>query len=149
MSSALLERETAIAEPENATWAPKVSYFDRLFRGYIAGELDRLRHLDAGWDGYRAIQIAPRIIDAARTFVFAIPENIAPRPSVVPLINGTLQLEWVEGEKSLEFEFEDENTVHFLQWDPANNTAEEDSFDVGDLAKAESLIRWFTSADVP
>ena len=149
MSLALLEPETtAIAEPPDAKWAPPVSYYDPAFKKEVVAQIKALRKLPAGWDGYHAPKISPAIVQAAITFVNALPDQIAPRPRIVPLISGALQFEWDAGPRSLEFEFEDEETIHYLKWDPPTKTEEEDSFDVSDVGRAESLIRWFSSPHV-
>jgi hypothetical protein len=140
------DETTAVAEPSAARWAPK-QYFDTGFKAHVARELDLLRRLQAGWDGYRAAPIRAEIIDAARAFVFGLSENIAPRPRVVPLASGALQLEWVAGEVALELEFESPDIIHYLRWDPETNVADENTLAMAEREPVEALIKWFTRQD--
>lgn len=143
MSSALLEHETAIAEPSTAIWAPRVSYFDPHFRQYVAAELDRLRHLQTGWDGYHAPVVNQAVIDAARNFIFDIPQNIVPRPRVVPLASGSLQFEWTSGDVALELEFESPTIIRYLKWNPSVGQPEEETVPLNAREELEEILRWF------
>lgn len=109
----------------------------------INAELDRLSALQPNWDRYGAPAIDPKIIEAARSFVSALPQNLAFRPRVVPMSTGNLQFEWHEGPKILEIEFEKPDSIRFLQWHPDNQVEEEDSFPIGETQKAIDLIQWF------
>ena len=97
------------------------------------------------WDRYGAPCINPRIIDAARKFIRALPENIVYRPRVVPMSTGNLQFEWHHGHKVLELEFETQDTIHFLQYHPEENVEEEDTFRASEIDRAVDLIQWFMS----
>jgi hypothetical protein len=123
-------------------------YADLRFRPYVAAELDRLRHLSGGWDGYHSRPIDPGIVEAARTLVFQLPPDIAPRPRVVPLASGTLQFEWGNDEVALELEFESPTTIRFLKWNPAAGDPQEDTMPVADQEGIEALVRWYTRQDV-
>jgi hypothetical protein len=110
--------------------------------------LDKLAAYEPNWDGYGAPAIRRDVIAAARTFVRALPADLPRPPHVVPMSPGNLQFEWHDGPKVLELEFEDANTIHYLQWDPANGLEEEGTFPVTDVETAVGLIRWFTSGVV-
>ena len=69
-------------------------------------DIERLRRLAPNWDGYGAPVIDPAIIDAAKSFVASLPATCLIPPRVVPMSSGALQLEWHDGPKSLELEFE-------------------------------------------
>ncbi len=120
-----------------------VSIHDSDFVEEVQSALDSLRALAPNWDGYGAPPIDPAVIDAAKTFVANLPDKQSPRPRVVPMSNGTLQLEWHRGSKSLELEFESPSIIRYLQWHPEQRIEEEDSFPNADLEKAMGLIRWF------
>ena len=92
--------------------------------------LDSLGALAPNWDGYGAPVIDPAVIEAARSFIARLPEGLVSRPQVVPMSNGTLQLEWHDGPKSLELEFESPSSIRYLQWHPEQGVEEEDSFPV-------------------
>ena len=59
--------------------------------------------------------------------------------------NGTLQLEWHDGPKSLELEFESPSSIRYLQWHPEQGIEAEDSFPLTKIDAAVDLIRWFSS----
>ncbi len=120
-------------------------YYDPYFVTAVGDELQRLSKLTNNWDGYGAPPLDKNIIDVACQFIKKLPENLACRPRVVPMAPGNLQFEWHHGRKVLELEFEDPQTIHFLQWDPAADVEEEDSFPASDIARAVGLIQWFTS----
>lgn len=58
---------------------------------------------------------------------------------------GNLQLEWHQGPKVLELEFESPQMIRYLQYDPRAGVEEEDSFWVTDIDRAVDLIQWFMS----
>ena len=118
-------------------------HYDPEFKAAVCADLDDLARLDPNWDLFGAPRIRPEVIAAAKQLVNALPEYIAFRPSIVPVPNGTLQLEWHEGPKTLELEFEDGNTIRYLQWNPTLGIEEEDSCASNDLPKAVELIQWF------
>lgn len=120
-------------------------HYDPDFVNAVEGELDRLSRLPQNWDGYGAPVIDPSIIAAARTFIKALPENLAYRPQVVPMSTGNLQFEWHHGAKILEIEFEKPQTIHFLQWHPKAGIEEEGVLPSTDIERAVDLIQWFMS----
>jgi hypothetical protein len=114
----------------------------------VENALDRLAAYKPNWDGYGAPAIRQEVIEAARTFARALPADLPRPPRVVPMSPGNLQFEWHDGPKVLELEFEDPNTVRFLQWDPAVGLEEEGTFPATDTESAVGLIRWFTNGVV-
>ncbi len=86
------------------------------------------------------------MIEAAKAFIAKLAENVTFRPVVVPMSNGTLQLEWHDGSKSLELEFESPNSIRYLQWHPDRGVEKEDSFSRADVDTAVDLIRWMVGA---
>ena len=113
------------------------------FKTVINQELDRLASLPPNWDAEGAPRIDAEIIRAAREFASMLPENIASTPAVVPSAAGNLQFEWDDGTRSLELEVETTSTIHYLKWHPEEGIEEEDFFDIHDVDRAVSLIRWF------
>jgi hypothetical protein len=113
------------------------------FESDVHQKLDSLAALVANWDGQGALAIDPAIIAAAKQFVSNLPENIASSPAVVPMAKGNLQFEWHDGSRTLELEFEDPDTIHYLKWHPEERTEEEDYLNVVDIDEAAALIRWF------
>lgn len=121
----------------------KVGHYDPGFVVGVLGDIEALRSLAPNWDGYGAPPIHPKVLDAAKRFISNLPENLAYRPHVVPTSNGSLQLEWHEGSKTLELEFESPRTIRFLQWEPDRGVEEEDTIAVKDRDRAIDLIHWF------
>src|ERR1043166_1222502 len=140
------DRASGFTDPARSDdcWLP-AGHWDPEFKDALNARLDALSQLQAGWDGHSGKPIDPAIIAAARVFLAALPENIAFRPQVTPMSAGNLQFEWHAGPKTLELEFEDGQTIHFLQWQPADGLEEEDTFPAAKIEKAVELIRWFMS----
>ncbi len=118
-------------------------HYDPDFVLAIEQRLDELGRLPPNWDGYGAPPIDPNIVAAARSFTRSLPENIAVRPQVVPISSGNIQFEWHHGSKVLELEFEDAQTIHYLQWHPEAGVEEEGTSSVTDIDRAVELIQWF------
>jgi hypothetical protein len=106
-------------------------------------DLDALSSLAPNWDGYGAPVIDPKIIQAAKQFIATLPDNLAFRPRIVPTSNGSLQMEWHEGPKTLELEFESPRSIRYLQWNPPKGEEDEDTISVKDTDRAVDLIHWF------
>lgn len=144
MSSQTFDQRRRLTEPTEANdnWH-HVEVWDPGFVDGVQAAIESLRTLAPDWDGYGAPVIDPAVIEAAKTFIAQLPEKLAFRPRVVPGSGGTLQLEWHDGPKSLELEFESSESIRYLQWHPAAAVVEEDSFPVTDINRAVDLIRWF------
>jgi hypothetical protein len=108
----------------------------------LQAAIESLRALAPNWDGYGAPAIAPDVIEAAKAFISKLPENVAFRPLVVSMSNGTLQLEWHDGPKSLALEFESPDSIRYLEWHPDRGVEKEDSFRATDVHTAVDLLRW-------
>lgn len=122
--------------------------FVRLSRFDVAVNqgLDRLATLGGNWDAEGAHPVDPRIIEAARELISAIPRRLKRwnlLPAVVPMRKGNLQLEWHTGERTLELEIEAPGTIHYLKWDPSTSVEEEDFVPITNLAAVTGLIEWF------
>lgn len=128
-------------EEPGTLWHP-VAWYDTEFRPALHRHLNELAILGPNWDGYGAPSIDPAILAAAHGFVNGLPEKL-PRPTIVPMSSGNLQLEWREGQRVLELEFETPTTIHYLKWDPDENLQEEDVFPAAQVHRAVELIRWF------
>jgi hypothetical protein len=113
----------------------------------IEADLRSLDELSPNWDGYGAPAIDPAVIAAVRSFVARLPQGLAPRPRVVPMSNGMVQLEWHAGPRSLELEFETPDSIRYLRWDPEEGVEDEDSFPAAEVETAIDLIRWFMNGE--
>ena len=120
-----------------------ISHHDPNFVDGVQSALDSLRTLAPNWDGYGAPVIDPAVIEAAKSFIARLPVDLVSRPHVVPMSNGTLQLEWHDGPKSLELEFESPSSIRYLQWNPEQGVEAENSFPLTKIDTAVDLIRWF------
>lgn len=136
------ETRTDAGGREYDQWKP-AAYYAPEFQAVVNRELDRLATLQPNWDAEGAPPIDSRIIQAARDFISSLPENIVSTPAVVPSAAGNLQFEWRDGPRSLELEVETTSTIHYLKWHPEEGTEEEGFFDIHDVDRAVSLIRWF------
>lgn len=114
------------------------------FSTAVNQRLDELARLKPNWDREGARRIDPQIIRATRDLVWRLPDHITAIPCVVPTFNGTLQLEWHDGPRTLELEIETLTTIHYLKWDEHEGIEEEDTFYIHDILLADSLICWFT-----
>jgi len=123
-----------------------VRHHDPNFVEGVQSALDSLRTLAPNWDGYGAPAIDSAVIEAAKSLIAKLPENLVCQPRVVPTSNGTLQQEWHAGPKSLELEFESPFSIRYLQWHPEQGIEEEDSFPVTSVETAVDLIRWFLTS---
>ena len=109
----------------------------------VLKQLGCLGELKDDWDGYGARTINSQIIQAAASYVPWLASQIAVSPLVVPLSDGRLQLEWHDGPKTLELEFESPTKVHYLQWHPEAGVEEENVVSVGDKNTMVELLQWF------
>jgi hypothetical protein len=148
MATATQNRCKGLTEPMKKNPSERwlvAGHYDPDFVSALENELTRLSLLPRNWDGYGAPSIDPRIIAAAREFIKALPENLVPRPRVVPMSTGNLQFEWHQGSKILELELQTPQTIHFLQWHPEAGVEEEATFRATDIERAVDLIQWFMS----
>jgi hypothetical protein len=61
--------------------------------------------LDNGWDTYNAAPVSPSSVQRALAFLFRFLEPSSPTPSVVPLSDGGVQMEWHRGGLDIEVTF--------------------------------------------
>ena len=111
----------------------------------VQSDLDSLRFLLPGWDGYGAPAVDSSVIEAAKSFIAALPADVAPRPRVVPMSNATLQLEWHRGPKSLELEFESPTSIRYLKWFPEEGIEQEASIPAARIDVLAGLLLWFVN----
>lgn len=111
----------------------------------VIASIDELRQFPANWDGYGAVPLDPKILDAAASLIESFAPDATPTPQVVPMTRGRVQLEWHRGSRSLELEFESREIVHFLKWESKDGTEAEDRVPVQDTAILRELLNWFAS----
>lgn len=108
------------------------------------GSLDRISKYKSNWDSYGSPEIDREIIAAARRFIESLAERTDCCPTVVPMSNGSIQLEWHSSSKTLELEFETPEDIWFLQWEwSREDIASEGDMLASDINRAVELIEWF------
>ena len=111
----------------------------------VIEQIEKLKRLEADWNGYGAEPINPRIIESSQQFIRSLHNQLRVLPQVVPMTQGRLQLEWHDGTRSLELEFESPSQVHYLKWDSSIGLDEEDIVPVADQTRLRELIEWFAT----
>jgi len=106
--------------------------------------LEQLKKLESDWNGYGASPIDHAIIATAHEFVDEYKLAFRAIPQVVPMTRGRLQFEWHRGNRSLEIEFENPSSVHYLKWDSDLGIEEEDVVSAADRRTINSLLQWFS-----
>lgn len=60
----------------------------------VDNQIESLAALPVNWDSYNAPQISAAVIADAKVLASRLATPSSPAPSVVPTVNGTIQLEW-------------------------------------------------------
>jgi len=68
--------------------------FEAEWKHTVESLIERLCELQPGWDSYLAVQIDPELITDAKALASRLAVPGVPAPSVVPTVNGTIQIEW-------------------------------------------------------
>jgi len=76
-----------------------------------------LLQLPQDWDGYGAAQVREQIVQNALMVLVEVMENDAPTPSLVPLSDGGIQVEWHRRSGNLEIEFPVDEPPTFYYYD--------------------------------
>jgi hypothetical protein len=90
----------------------------------IQSFLDLLQ-LPLNWEGYGAVQIQEQIAQKALMVLVEVMENDAPAPSVVPLSDGGIQVEWHRRGRSLEIEFPADEAPSFYYYEDGSELESE------------------------
>jgi hypothetical protein len=107
--------------------------------------LVELKQMPRGWDGDDACSIRGEILQTAWDFIQAIQPDFSGPFAIVPLSSGTIELEWAQGNRILQIEFETSDTIHYLKWDSDREMKDEGFFPSDDMTKARSMLQWFAS----
>ena len=94
-------RATDCRRPSSLTYEPEVAAW---LKPTVQSLLDLLQ-LPQNWDGYGAVQVQEQIALKALMVLVEVMERDAPAPSVVPLNDGGIQVEWHRRGRNLEIEF--------------------------------------------
>jgi hypothetical protein len=95
-----------------------------------------IARLSENWDSYggRAIE-RDLIVNALETLAVVMRDNF-PAPSVVPLSDGGLQIEWHRKQKDLELVFSPDEEPYFFYYDKAAGKEDE-----GSIRQPEKLVK--------
>ena len=103
--------------------------------------LVRLELLTEGWDSYGGLPPKGAALNAARTFLGAVPVHKLPPPCISAVADGGVGFHWRIADRDLEIEFSPEGTGRFLK----SAGRREDSLEGGELALQEqywALWNW-------
>jgi hypothetical protein len=103
---------------------PRPAWFMPVLQGFA-----NLAALTQGWDGSTAHRIDRPTINRALSAIEQILPSQAPPPSVVPIPNSGLQIEWHRNGRDLEIEFNPDGAIEFYYFD--EGTQEEKGGHVG------------------
>lgn len=103
------------------------------------GELTRLLGLLSGWNSYSAKSIASENAAAALEVLINLSDFNTPPPTVVPRVQGNIQLEWHVGEVDIEIYVDSPDSVQFFAEDASDDLTAEGSL----LGREQELREWF------
>jgi hypothetical protein len=103
---------------EGPRWISAVRYLGPASRFEFLRRLERIASLTANWDSYGAFPLSQHVITRVRDFVDTLIEQGVPLPHVAPSSSGAIVVEWRDGERVVEFEFDPsgDDSVS-LDWD--------------------------------
>jgi hypothetical protein len=130
---------------EDGQWQPRIAA-DEETGDALYDRLVELKHLPQNWDGEGAVPIREDIIQAVWDFLQAVTLDLAGPLSpvaVVPMPNGSLELEWAYGNRILQLEFESPETIHYLKWDSDRGVQSEGFVASDDMPAARAMLEWF------
>lgn len=67
---------------------------EEIWRAVVEARLKKLGTYPHGWDGYQSSPPHPSVIAYARSVLNSVMQQDTPAPSIVPMSEGGLQLEW-------------------------------------------------------
>src|SRR5882762_4072684 len=115
---------------------PRPTWFMPVLQGFA-----NLATLAVGWDGSGAAKIdAATINRALRTIELLLPHD-GPAPSIVPIPDSGLQIEWHRNRRDLEIEFSPDGDVGFYYFDENNGEEREGPVGPNFVAVKEYLNR--------
>jgi hypothetical protein len=99
--------------------------------------------LPDNWDSYGGRAPGVGSAAAAIDFIALIAHEDLPRPRVVPLGTGGIQLEWRNGQRELEVEFSPDESIEVLKIEGGSEGEQCSSFNTADIT---SLFAWLLAA---
>ncbi len=93
--------------------------------------------LERGWDGYGGLPVKREVLQFALRILAAVMDDTAVSPQIVPISDGSLQLEWHKRDVHLEVHVLAPYRVQVVY----ERNAQEDEFDVvGNFARIQQLV---------
>ena len=119
-------------------------------------QLCKIALLEKGWGGYETNPIPKELLKSVQKLLDMIENWGFKEPTCIPTGSSTVNLEWHKWvknnekteEKSLEIEFDDKNTVHYLKWHESEGIEEEEIFSFSDTKRIKELIEWFNGKNI-
>ncbi len=114
-------------------------------------KIDEFEQFEDNWDSYDALPFKKGYLDFIRSFIEDLRNDI-PQPSVVPINDGSIQLEWDVNGKHLEMEITKTKKIMWLK-DKGKITKtgfkydekyEDGTIDCDDIEKINELIDWIS-----
>ena len=97
--------------------------------------------LEANWDGENGKPIAPALVSSALKFVdrISMVDFRLPPPSIVPISDGGLQIEWHRAGKDFEIEFSPDGSIRYYYYDSSTGGGQEGSV-THDMSTVQQLL---------
>ncbi len=87
--------------------------------------ITELLQLTPNWDGYGAAEVRQEVAAKALETLWNLLDNGSPTPSIVPLNDGGIQVEWHRHGRSLELEFPASGAASFYYYEDATDDESE------------------------
>ncbi|MGA2254556.1 MAG: hypothetical protein ABSG53_07845 [Thermoguttaceae bacterium] len=112
----------------------------------LLAEISELVKLEESWDSYGARPIDPHCVEATANLFLPIFNSDTPRPSVVPINRGGIQLEWHRAGTDLEIEIEPPERLHVF-FGKDRETTEAEMMLTDDLRPLARFLEGLKEAD--
>ena len=124
------------ADYRNTEGQPLHAWVGSILQGFA-----NLLTLEANWDGENGKPIAPALVSSALKFVDRIlmVDFRLPPPSVVPISDGGLQIEWHRAGKDFEIEFSPDGSIRYYYYDSSTGGEQEGSV-THDMSTVQQLL---------
>ncbi|MBA2361473.1 MAG: hypothetical protein H0V79_11190 [Actinobacteria bacterium] len=119
------------------TSAPDAAGWAGVSRDALAARFEELAALNPDWDSYGARSVDPDALRQGQLFVEWLLQRPIPIPSIFPVPDGGVQLEWAAGAVELEVEIEPGAAVGVFVCDDRDAGHQID----GELPRDEGLFR--------
>jgi len=84
----------------------------------VLSKTNDLLNLNLAWDSYSAIAIQKKSVEKMLDILFSLASSTTPAPSLVPLPDGGVQIEWHDGTRDLELSFQSDGNLSAYYFSP-------------------------------